>query len=757
MTELLDLGRLYVSDFLAPGEEPRAAPAELRLVMDDDTGVVHLAEQPPAELMWGRYWYRSGTNATMRAELFDIVRQVSQLVHLETADVWVDIASNDGTLLSFVDGDLCRIGVDPVEGDIHREAKRHATAIVQEPFTSTTFLKDYPKAKVVTCIAMFYDLMDPTDFLAGVHDLLADDGVFVLQMSYTPLMLEQLAFDNICHEHARYYTLTTLRNTLFDAGFVVVDVELNDTNGGSFRITAQHADGKPLRTQPWRDVADMRVFSLLAYESTCGYNTPAVWGRFVDRLETLRADVCRFVRQAKVEGNLVYAYGACYDDATRALTPDGFKRYDELAEGDLVLTLDPATREIVWNPISEVMIYDYDGELVLFEGKRQSLAVTPNHRMLVDTRRGPLRFDSAERLAGISSGGYPWLPVGHWDGERDDADVDLRTWVDQDAYRLRARRVPDKIATDDFLYLLGLYIGDGYCVTRDQGFSVNFCVPEGDKARQPLEDTLNRLGIGYRSYQVEVQVASKALVAIFGECGHSALTKRIPRWALDYSPRWLEHLLRGLVDSDGWYDTKGRRRYVTSSAGLVGDMVELCVKLGMHPSVSRKDGRTNLFRDGHSAVANEHWVINIATTQPAYRHRGSLPYQGKVWCLSVENRNFLVERNGKIAFCGNSTKGNTLLQYFGLDHTLIDGIAERQESKVGLRTVGTNIPIVSEAEWRAAAPEYTLMLPWHFQAEFVEREAAYLDGGGRFIVPCPRFEVIGDGPAMAFGDGRRPA
>ena len=92
---------------------------------------------------------------------------------------------------------------------------------------------------------------------------------------------------------------------------------------------------------------------------------------------------------------------------------------------------------------------------------------------------------------------------------------------------------------------------------------------------------------------------------------------------------------------------------------------------------------------------------------------------------------------------GASTKGNTLLQYFGLDHTMIDGIAERQEAKWGLRTVGTDIPITSEDEWRAARPHSTLMLPWHFVTEFVARERKYLDDGGRFIVPCPRFEVIG--------------
>ena len=83
-----------------------------------------------------------------------------------------------------------------------------------------------------------------------------------------------------------------------------------------------------------------------------------------------------------------------------------------------------------------------------------------------------------------------------------------------------------------------------------------------------------------------------------------------------------------------------------------------------------------------------------------------------------------------------------MLQYFGLTNNHIDGIAERSESKFGLRTIGTNIPIYSESEMRKVDPDYMLVLPWHFISTFVQREQDYLDSGGKFIVPCPRFDVI---------------
>jgi hypothetical protein len=91
---------------------------------------------------------------------------------------------------------------------------------------------------------------------------------------------------------------------------------------------------------------------------------------------------------------------------------------------------------------------------------------------------------------------------------------------------------------------------------------------------------------------------------------------------------------------------------------------------------------------------------------------------------------------------GASTKGNTLLQYFGLDNSMIDGIAERSPAKYGLMTIGTNIPIYSEDDMRSKNPDFLLVLPWHFIYEFSIREKDYLENGGTFIVPCPKFQLL---------------
>jgi NDP-4-keto-2,6-dideoxyhexose 3-C-methyltransferase len=91
---------------------------------------------------------------------------------------------------------------------------------------------------------------------------------------------------------------------------------------------------------------------------------------------------------------------------------------------------------------------------------------------------------------------------------------------------------------------------------------------------------------------------------------------------------------------------------------------------------------------------------------------------------------------------GASTKGNVILQYYGLDASLITAAAERSPEKWGKYTVGSWIPIVSEDEARRAQPDYFLVLPWAFFDEFYAREKAWRDKGGKFIVPLPEFRVV---------------
>lgn len=299
---VLEIGDHYVSDFIKDESEPRKKYS-LDLHLDNKLGAVRLHGLAPADTMWGQYWYRSGINASMTKELQGIVAEVTSRVKLKDNDIWLDIACNDGTLLRNVPDNLIKIGIDPADDTYLAESSKVATKVVQDYFSFDAWKKTGygdRKAKVISCIAMFYDLDNPHPFVKDLYNVLHDDGTLVLQMSYTPLMIKQMAFDNICHEHVYYYDLNSIQTLFGQHGFRIVDCSLNDTNGGSFRIYLQKdiAEVSSFATAPLRDVCDFRINSILNYEKVENdISDPETWEQFGAELHALKVKVVSFVRE----------------------------------------------------------------------------------------------------------------------------------------------------------------------------------------------------------------------------------------------------------------------------------------------------------------------------------------------------------------------------------------------------------------------------------------------------------------------------
>lgn len=313
--ELFSLGKLYVSDFIKDGNEPRGPKTPLTLIMEEETKSVRLSELPNRDTLYGQYWYRSGINATMTRELGNIVNSCTECIEINDDDVWLDIACNDGTLLKQVPRNMIKIGIDPADDTYANESMQVADLIIQNYFNKESYFKSkfgHKKAKIITAIAMFYDLEDPVSFLKDVYSIMKDNGLFILQMSYTPLMLKQLAFDNICHEHVYYYNLTNIKYILEKVGFSIVDCQLNDINGGSFRIyirknTASISDFK---SSPYRDVANYRINSILEMEKADRMDTPDPYMEFWQNINLLKDKTMTFIKKAKSEGKTIWGYGA---------------------------------------------------------------------------------------------------------------------------------------------------------------------------------------------------------------------------------------------------------------------------------------------------------------------------------------------------------------------------------------------------------------------------------------------------------------
>jgi hypothetical protein len=243
LVTVLSLGHQALTGVFPRAKDQEVTSGPLELVWCPDSGLLQLAHSYDAGEMYGEnYGYRSGLNQSMVRHLSQKVEMLERLGNLQPGDVVLDIGSNDATLLkAYATPNLKRVGIDPT-GDKFRHHYTDSIKLIADFFSAEAFLKISKKAKIVTSIAMFYDLEAPAEFAHQVAQVLAKDGVWHLEQSYMPSMLRTCSYDTICHEHLEYYSLDVIKKIVEAAGLRIVEVQMNAVNGGSFGVTVVHKD-----------------------------------------------------------------------------------------------------------------------------------------------------------------------------------------------------------------------------------------------------------------------------------------------------------------------------------------------------------------------------------------------------------------------------------------------------------------------------------------------------------------------------------
>jgi 2-polyprenyl-3-methyl-5-hydroxy-6-metoxy-1,4-benzoquinol methylase len=312
LTEVIDLGEQYLQgSFFKPSKEtPPLRKIGCKLVrcnpmrFEDACGLLQMDKSVPPEVLYAAYWYRSGTNRTMREHLKEITESAVSMTKRERATV-VDIGCNDGTLLRSYPKAFRKIGVDP--SDVSKEAEDVAT-VVHDVFPAPELdqvLGD-TRADIVTSIAMFYDLEAPVDFCRNIKKILAPDGLWIFEMSYMPKMLEMNSYDTICHEHLEYYSLAVIENILRRAELKLVRIQENAINGGSIRCYATHVASGAFRNAEWqRDIHNMR-----RAEFDLELDTDKPYRSFQDRINVHRDKLVGVLKKLKSQGKKIHIYGA---------------------------------------------------------------------------------------------------------------------------------------------------------------------------------------------------------------------------------------------------------------------------------------------------------------------------------------------------------------------------------------------------------------------------------------------------------------
>jgi len=305
LIKVLDLGMQALTGVFPKKIGLPITKGPLELVFCPQSGLLQLAHTYDLGEMYGdNYGYRSGLNQSMVRHLSQKVRELERFVDLKPGDTVLDIGANDATSLkSYTVSGLKRIGIDPT-GEKWRQYYPDDIALVPDFFSAAAYrsVMSVP-AKIVTSIAMFYDLERPIEFAREVEQILAPGGIWHFEQSYMPAMLRTISYDTACHEHLEYYSLRAIEHILDAAEMKVVDVRMNAINGGSFAVTAMRKSDKSQKVGtvvPW----------LLEQESRMGLHTLEPYREFERKTVKHREDLLRLLRSLAADGKKVFGYGA---------------------------------------------------------------------------------------------------------------------------------------------------------------------------------------------------------------------------------------------------------------------------------------------------------------------------------------------------------------------------------------------------------------------------------------------------------------
>ena len=248
LSPVLSLGEQALTGVFPASPDQPVTTGPLELVQcsggEDSCHLVQLRQTYDKEEMYGdSYGYHSSLNESMVRHLHNKVRAIEGLMDFRPGDLVIDIGANDASLLKAYRKGPDLLGVDPAGRKFARFYPEEI-GLIADFFSASNVRRKVGdrKAKVITSIAMFYDLDAPLDFVLQVAELLADDGIWILEQSYLPSMINALAYDTICHEHLEYYGLRQIQWMTERAGLRIVDVELNAVNGGSFSVVVTKQD-----------------------------------------------------------------------------------------------------------------------------------------------------------------------------------------------------------------------------------------------------------------------------------------------------------------------------------------------------------------------------------------------------------------------------------------------------------------------------------------------------------------------------------
>jgi NDP-4-keto-2,6-dideoxyhexose 3-C-methyltransferase len=339
---------IFVSEKSPVTSELTAMSLNVTRCTNESCALVQLANEYDLQYVFDHYPYESGSTATMKQILQDVANDAVRIAPLSSEDVVLDIGGNDGTLLSLIK--------KPVRARVNIDAAAGVAQLVSSPdyqhlharFNAQVYLSlGLPDPRLIFSVAMFYHLNNPLDFCRNVRQIMSDNSVWVLQMTYLGTMLRDNIFDNIVHEHAAYYSLSSLEALLTRVGLHIAEARLIESYGGSLRVFIVK-DPERFPKEYWRrSYADIQRFETEHLTNTCealrAFNSRALLLR-----DSIGAIVGHLVQRygpmwgfgASTKGNMILQYLGIKTDRMSCVLDNSPKKIGTLTMGSMIPIVD---------------------------------------------------------------------------------------------------------------------------------------------------------------------------------------------------------------------------------------------------------------------------------------------------------------------------------------------------------------------------------------------------------------------------------
>jgi SAM-dependent methyltransferase len=299
----VDLGsQPWCNHFLKPEEVGQEPYYPLRVLYCHDCGTVQLDYTVKKEIMFGDHTYLSGVTKSLSEHFRQVALEIDERFFKDkTQKSVLDIGSNDGTQLKHFQAlgyEVLGVESSKTTAKIANDA---GVPTLNDFFNLEVVKKLDRKFDAINAAGVFFHLEELHSVTAGIREALAKDGVFVVQFLYMKRIVENLAFDQIYHEHLLYYNLQTIEVLLNRHGLAMFDAYLAPIHGGSIVAFVGHQGSRP--------VSD-RLQSMRQAEKEAKSNEFQTYLDFAQRIEQMKGENLAYLEQAKQAGKSIWGFGA---------------------------------------------------------------------------------------------------------------------------------------------------------------------------------------------------------------------------------------------------------------------------------------------------------------------------------------------------------------------------------------------------------------------------------------------------------------